>query len=90
MEIIFQSPLIPDRPRGTWIYNLGYQKPFSIVSHPIKDKNTPFIEIAIPKDGLTLDNEFYFAWGVEYENGNYISESFDPLLLNYHTLCTLD
>lgn len=87
---IAQIDFTGDRPRGTWIYNLGYQKPFSIVSHPIKEKETPFIEIAIPKDGLPLDNEYYFAWGMEYDDGTYYSESFDPLILNYHTLCVLD
>jgi hypothetical protein len=88
--MIADIDLTSDRPRGTWVNDLNYQRPFSIVSHIIKEKETPFIEIAIPKDSLTLDNEFYFAWGVEYSDGLYFNQSFDPLQLNYQILCTRD
>jgi hypothetical protein len=77
---IVEIDLTTDRPRG---------KPFSIVSHMIKDPEKPFIEIAIPKERLPLDQEFYFAWGIEYQDSTYFYQGFDPALLNYKTLCTL-
>jgi len=87
---IAEIDLTSDRPRGTWVNDLNYQKSFSIVSHVIKDKEQPFIEIAIPKDNLNLDPEFYFAWGIEYAEGFYFNQSFDPTRLNYQILCTRD